>query len=97
MRLTTSVTRPGTLLDELLEGEHVSRPRVRRTVAWLRHGLGTPPRRIHYWTIEAAARELLQGYLGAGHAALATIPDAQLEDDGGRIIDAHSLRSVAEL
>ena len=86
---------PGHFWMTLLEGEHVSTDLAvqQGQVVWLRHSLGTPAEggTFDYWTIEAAARALLEEYLGAWVTQhLATYTGMlNLETIGGRIIDAH--------
>jgi hypothetical protein len=86
---------PGHFWMTLLEGEHVSTDLALQQgqVAWLRHSLGMPAAggTFDYWTIEAAARALLEEYLGAWVTQhLATYTGMlNLETIGGRIIDAH--------
>jgi len=86
---------PGHFWMTLLEGEHVSTDLALQQgqVEWLRHSLGTPAEggTFDYWTIEAAARALLQEHLGAWVTQhLATYTGMlNLETIGGRIIDAH--------
>jgi len=86
---------PGHFWMTLLEGEHVSTDLAVQAgrVVWLRHSLGTPAAggTFDYWTIEAAARERLEEYLGAWVTQqLATYTGMlNLETIGGRIIDAH--------
>jgi hypothetical protein len=86
---------PGHFWMTLLEGEHVSTDLAVQAgkVLWLRHSLGTPAAggTFDYWTIETAARERLDEYLGAWVTQqLATYTGMlNLETIGGRIIDAH--------
>ena len=86
---------PGHLWMTLLEGEHVSTDLAVQAgrVVWLRHSLGTPAAggTFDYWTIEAAARAPLEGYLGAwvGQHLATYTGMLNLETIGGRVIDAH--------
>jgi len=86
---------PGHFWMTLLEGEHVSTDLAVRAgrVVWLRHSLGTAAAggTFDYWTIEAAARAPLEGYLGAwvGQHLATYTGMLNLETIGGRIIDAH--------
>ena len=79
----------------LLEGEHVSTDVavVRGRAAWRRHSRGVPAGegRFDYWTIEAATRPQLEGYLEAWLAGnLGSYTGmVNFETIGGRIIDAH--------
>src|SRR2546430_15893666 len=85
---------PGHFWMTLLEGEHVSTDLAVRagTVVWLRHSLGTPAAggTFDYWTIEAAARAPLEGYLGAwvGQHLATYTGMLNLETIGGRPIHA---------
>src|SRR5439155_16264406 len=86
---------PGHFWMTLLEGEHVSTDLAVRAgrVVWLRHSLGTAAAggTFDYWTIEAAARAPLEGYLGAwvGQHLATYTGMLNLETIGGRIIYAH--------
>src|SRR5256886_16082453 len=79
----------------LLEGEHVSTDLAVRAgrVVWLRHSLGTAAAggTFDYWTIEAAARAPLEGYLGAwvGQHLATYTGMLNLETIGGGLIHPH--------
>src|SRR2546430_15056882 len=78
----------------LLEGEHVSTDLAVRAgrVVWLRHSLGTAAAggTFDYWTIEAAARAPLEGYLGAwvGQHLATYTGMLNLETIGGGLLHA---------
>ena len=85
----------GHLWMTLLEGDHVSSDVavVQGRAAWSRHSRGMPAGggMFDYWTVEAAPRPGLEGYLGAWLAQHlgAYTGMVNFETIGGRIIDAH--------